>query len=94
MVRTVYLVRHLPPPAGNEGRYWGRLDPGCDTGEADRLVALCRDLNPAPTRLLTSPRQRAMTTALTLAGPLGVEPETDPDLAEVDFGDFDGRTLR
>ncbi|MGY1811415.1 histidine phosphatase family protein [Blastococcus sp. SYSU D00820] len=82
----------------------GRLDldvrdpdvPLSDTGR-DQATALGRWLAalPAaerPTAVLSSPYERALTTARLAAGPLGLPVRTDERLRERDLGAFDGMT--
>lgn len=90
MPDIVYLVRHAAPPQDKLGRYWGRADPGVDPGELARIAFLAGLAQPKPERLLSSPIRRAAVTAGELAPALGLDVETDHELAEIDFGCFDG----
>ena len=85
-----WWVRHAPVPAA-QGRFLGRSDPLPDLGDAARLHALAA-LLPAGARLLVSPARRARLTAAALVRG-GFRPSAEviePDLAEQDFGAFDG----
>ncbi len=46
-----------------------------------------------PDRLIASPLSRSMETARPIAETAGLEVETDPDLREIDFGDWSGRSF-
>lgn len=93
MADVVYMLRHAAPPVDRRGRYWGRADPGVDQEALRKISAVAPLFWNKPMRLLVSPLERAAATAGELAGPLGIEPEIVPDLAESDFGDFDGLTF-
>jgi broad specificity phosphatase PhoE len=89
MVARVFFIRHGETAWSESGRHTGRTDiPLSEHGEecarrlAGRLVA------EEFTRVLVSPRQRARRTC-ELAG-LGAKAEIDQDLAEWDYGDFEG----
>ena len=89
MTTQVYLVRHGDTAWSKSGRHTGRTEiPLSERGEANarRLAPLL-----APVRfsaVFVSPRGRAQRTC-ELAG-LGAAMQTDPDLAEWDYGDFEG----
>jgi probable phosphoglycerate mutase len=85
----VYLIRHGETAWSLTGQHTGRTDIALtENGEAE-----ARELAPrlAPigfSRVLVSPRLRARQTCA-LAG-LAQESEIEPDLAEWDFGDYEG----
>jgi broad specificity phosphatase PhoE len=86
----VWLIRHGETEWSRDKRHTGRTDlPLTERGEADAralsevLRALAFDL------VLSSPRQRALRTA-TLAG--FANPIVTDDLAEWDYGDYEGIT--
>ncbi len=86
----LYLIRHGGTAWSISGQHTGRTDiPLTPLGEneARRLARRLRGI--AFTHVLTSPSQRARRTC-ELAG---VEPkaEIEPDLAEWDYGDYEGR---
>lgn len=86
----LWLVRHGETEWSRSGRHTGRTDlPLTSLGEqqARALVPLLADLRPA--LVLSSPRRRAQDTAR-LAG-LRVD-AVDDDLAEWDYGDYEGLT--
>ena len=87
----LYLIRHGEPEWSLSGQHTGRTDlPLTTHGEDDarQLAPRLRHIQFA--RVLTSPRQRARRTC-ELAG-LGAAAEMEPDLAEWDYGDYEGHT--
>ena len=80
----VFLIRH-PRPLLAAGICYGRLDVAGEDpqGAAERL----RPLLPAGIPVLSSPLQRA----LRLAEALHPVPQIDARLAEIDFGEWEGR---
>jgi broad specificity phosphatase PhoE len=90
----VYLLRHGQTEWSESGRHTGRTDiPLTPQGEerakqAGRVLAALRNDTP-PALVLSSPRTRALHTA-ELAG-LSVD-EVTPDLAEWDYGAYEGLT--
>ncbi len=89
----IYLIRHGETEWSLAGRHTGRTDlPLTPHGEEQ-----ARDLAPwldtvRFTDVLTSPRQRARKTC-ELAG-LGKDARIEANLAEWDYGDYEGRTSR
>ena len=88
----LYLARHGATEWSVSGRHTGRTDvPLTPEGERD-AAALAGSLEGLDFGLvLTSPLQRARRTC-ELAG-FGARAEVDSDLAEWDYGDFEGLTL-
>jgi probable phosphoglycerate mutase len=87
---AVYLARHGETAWSLSGQHTGRTDlPLTERGErqARALGERLRGANFA--KVLASPSQRARRTA-ELAG-FGSVAETDPDLAEWDYGQYEGR---
>jgi alpha-ribazole phosphatase len=88
------LIRHArPQDEGSRGRCYGRLD--LDLGPDGRRAAeeLARSLGAVElAAVYSSPRRRALQTAAPLAALHGLEPVADERLAELDFGDLEGRT--
>ncbi len=86
----LYLIRHGETEWSLSGQHTGRTDLPLTThgeDEARQLASRLRHIQFA--RVLTSPRQRARRTC-ELAG-LGAAAETEPDLAEWDYGDYEGK---
>jgi probable phosphoglycerate mutase len=92
MRSRIVLVRHGETAWSVTGQHTGRTDiPLTGEGEqqARRLAELLRTV--AFAHVLTSPLQRARRTC-ELAG-LSRDARVDPNLAEWDYGEYDGRTL-
>ena len=86
----VYVARHGETAWSLSGRHTGRTDlPLTERGE-EQARALGRRLRAVVfATVLTSPSRRAVRTCA-LAG-FGAAAEIDPDLAEWDYGDYEGR---
>lgn len=90
MIR-VYLIRHGETAWSLSGQHTGRTDiPLTAHGEAEARQLAVRLQGIRFGRVLTSPLQRARRTC-ELAG-LGASAHSDPDLAEWDYGSYEGRT--
>ena len=86
----IYLIRHGETEWSLASRHTGRTDiPLTEQGEQDarKLGERLRDLRFS--QVFTSPRQRARRTC-ELAG-LGPVAKIEPDLAEWDYGDYEGQ---
>lgn len=83
---TIWLVRHGRTRYNDERRYQGQLDIPLSPEGAAELAAT----DFAPERVCVSPLRRARQTARILF-PRAEQTVID-DFAEMDFGDFDGRT--
>ena len=91
MAIQIYLLRHGETAWSLTGQHTGRTDlPLTKNGElrASRLRARLQGITFG--HVLTSPLQRARRTC-ELAG-LGAAAQSDPDLREWDYGDYEGRT--
>src|SRR6266851_2999255 len=87
---VVYLARHGETSWSLSGQHTGRTDlPLTERGERQARVLGERLRGPSFVKVLTSPSQRAARTA-ELAG-FGNVAEVDPDLAEWDYGQYEGR---
>lgn len=90
----VALMRHGQPEATAVGRCYGKLDVGlADSGRAhvEACAQALRDGSP-PSHIYASPRIRAVETAEVLRRGTTTELIIDERFAEIDFGDFEGRT--
>jgi len=88
------LVRHGSTEHSPRLRFSGRNDLPLDaTGEqqAAQLAARVRAFGEA-SAIVSSPLLRARQTAQAIAARLGVQVESNDDLAELDFGTFEGKT--
>lgn len=86
----LYLIRHGDTRWTVSGQHTGRTDLPLTVRGEDEARALDPLLRARTfTRVLTSPRQRARRTC-ELAG-LGAAAEIEPDLAEWDYGEYEGR---
>lgn len=91
-MKRLILVRHGQTEWSRDGRHTSRSDvPLTDAGarQAHYLAHRLGELKVAPIRVLSSPRRRALETAR-LAG--WDVPEVTHLLAELDYGDYEGRT--
>lgn len=85
------LVRHGETEWSRTGRHTGRTDvPLTSTGRAEAEAVGAQLAGRHFVRVLTSPASRAVETSR-LAG-FGDEAEARPELAEWDYGDYEGRT--
>src|SRR5437763_12811113 len=87
----VYLARHGETAWSRDGRHTGHTDlPLTEQGERNALRLGARLAGFIFAKILTSPLQRAKRTC-ELAG-FGAVAQVDPDLAEWDYGAYEGRT--
>ena len=87
----LYLIRHGETEWSLSGQHTGRTDLALTSRGGDQARSLEPILRAIPfDSVLTSPAQRAQRTCA-LAG-LGGSAEIEPDLAEWDYGDYEGRT--
>nr|WP_246428973.1 histidine phosphatase family protein [Pseudoxanthomonas broegbernensis] len=82
------LLRHAS--TGRAGHLDGRSDPPLSPGACDAPCAGYAGLDWS--RVVASPRRRARDTAQALAAPRGLPVELDEGWAELDFGQWDGRS--
>lgn len=93
---TILLIRHGENDYVKKGRLAGRL-PGVHLNEAGRkqAEALVKTLENAPLKAVySSPLERAMETAAPLALAKGLEITPRAGLLEVDFGEWQDKTLK
>jgi len=91
MVTQIFLIRHGETAWSLTGQHTGHTDlPLTKNGErrASQLCGLLKGI--IFTHVLTSPLQRAQRTC-ELAG-FGAVARVEPDLHELDYGDYEGRT--
>jgi len=88
------LIRHAKPKGA--GRYLGRRsDPPLSSRGCAQAEALARRLAGEPlAAIYSSPLRRALETARAIAAPHHLSVETVADLAEMDFGLWDGLSYR
>ena len=87
----LYLVRH-GAAEGCDGRCVGRTDAALSPAGAASVHALAGGWTSAPGRVIASPLARARASADVLANAWSLPVEFEPRLAEMDFGEWDGRT--
>jgi probable phosphoglycerate mutase len=89
MPAQIFLIRHGETAWSKSGQHTSRTDlPLNEQGEQEARTLVERLGATKFSRVLTSPRQRARRTC-ELAG-LGSMVEIEPDLAEWDYGDYEG----
>ncbi|NIX75584.1 histidine phosphatase family protein [Microvirga terricola] len=93
----LYFLRHGETEWNRAGRLQGHLDsPLTEKGRNQAALMasiLLRELGPRPAlRLVSSPLGRARQTAGFVSEALGLSLETDPQLAELTMGSWDGLT--
>ncbi len=95
VVTTVtHLLRHGQTEHTPERRYSGRNDlPLSRTGRAEAEAAALRAKELGIDVVVASPLRRTRETAEIVAAALGVTPELDDDLVELDFGQLEGLTF-
>lgn len=87
---SLYFIRHGQTEWSLSGRHTGRTEIPLTAQGEDEARALAPWLKPIQfARVFTSPWQRARRTC-ELAG-LGPQAEPEPDLAEWDYGDYEGK---
>ena len=92
---TLILLRHGRSTANTEGVLAGRT-PGVDLDDRGReqAAAVVDRLADLPIfGIVTSPLERCRQTVVPLAAARGLEPVTEDDLAEVDYGSWTGRKV-
>jgi broad specificity phosphatase PhoE len=106
MSHVLYYIRHGETDWNVDGRLQGRHDPALNA-VGRRQAAACADIlrdllardgqSPAACPYVASPLQRARQTAEIMRAALGLSPgdyRVDARLAEIAFGEWEGRTLR
>ncbi|MEU5694549.1 histidine phosphatase family protein [Actinosynnema sp. NPDC020468] len=93
---TVILLRHARSTANGSGVLAGR-QPGvnlADKGEEQARRLVGRLAGVPVDAVVTSPLDRCRQTLAPLLADRGLEPVVEPDLAEVEYGDWTGRALK
>jgi probable phosphoglycerate mutase len=91
--RHLLVLRHGQSTWNAEGRWQGQADPPLSAEGEQQARAAVGALPDVPfVRVVTSDLRRAVQTAEILAGPLGLAVDVDPDLREIDVGDWTGLT--
>ena len=93
---TLILLRHGRSTSNAAGTLAGRTaGVGLDPTGAAQAYAVAARLAPVPiAAVLTSPLQRCRETLAPLLAARGLEPTVDDRFAEVDYGEWTGRTLK
>lgn len=89
----IYLVRHGRTLLNAQGRFRGRENPSLDAvgrAEADRAADRLR--NVGLREICSSPLARARETAGAIASPHALGVTVEPDLRDLDYGSWSGRT--
>ena len=86
------LVRHAQTRANQEHRWWGRGETPLTEEGRSQAAALARVAAPLDS-IVSSPSSRAIDTATPVAERQGLEIAVVADLAEFDFGEWEGLTV-
>lgn len=90
----IAFVRHGQTAANAQGRLQGRSDlPLSDLGREQAAAVAAAFADAKPVRVCSSPLTRARDTAALIAAPHGLTVEVDERLIEVDYGEWEGRSL-
>lgn len=90
---TLLLVRHAETAWNREGRFQGHADPPLSPYGRRQAQALAVELdNSPPAVIYTSDLRRAAETAAIIASRFALAVQADPDLREVDVGEWSGLT--
>ncbi|MGP4018904.1 histidine phosphatase family protein [Saccharopolyspora sp. 5N708] len=92
---TLILLRHARSAANGAGTLAGRTPGvGLDETGVTQAAGLVDRLAGVPLReVVVSPMQRCQDTVAGLAAQRGLSPVVEPDLAEVDYGEWTGRKI-
>jgi broad specificity phosphatase PhoE len=91
---VIAFVRHGQTELNRSARLQGRIDAALSDLGVEQAAALGHGFASQPvTRVLTSPLQRARSTAAPIAAAHDLAVEVDDRLIELDYGDWDGRPL-
>ncbi len=91
--RQLFLVRHADAVGTREGRFIGRSDPPLTLRGRRHAERIAQGMARLPAaRVISSPQRRALETARRIAGLQRLSVETRPELTELDFGEWEGRS--
>ncbi|MBB5158330.1 histidine phosphatase family protein [Saccharopolyspora phatthalungensis] len=92
---TLILLRHARSAANGAGTLAGRsLGVGLDETGVSQAAGLADRLAGVPVReIVVSPLQRCQETVAALAAQRGLSPVVEPELSEVDYGEWTGRKV-
>jgi probable phosphoglycerate mutase len=89
-----YLVRHGETEWNAENRFCGRTDVPLSEAGRRQAKSLAKRLKPIPFEALySSPLERALETARLISESSGLEPILEERLVELDYGQWEGKTL-
>ena len=89
----LYIIRHGQTDWNVQGRIQGRQDIPLNAAGRSQAQMLAKGMEKRPvTAIYSSPQLRAMETAKALAGNQGVEVIPLPELVEIGYGAWEGRT--
>lgn len=87
------IMRHPETTANEQGRYLGSGEaPLSSRGEAQRIRAVEALAALAPDRIVSSPLSRCLDLSRMVGGRLGLDPEVDHRVREINFGELEGLT--
>lgn len=93
MPTRIYLVRHGATELTAEDRFAGSTEVSLSDEGRTQVAALAQRLRgDRLDAVYASPMQRTMETARLIAAPHGLEPLAEPDLREIDYGHWEGRS--
>jgi phosphoserine phosphatase len=91
----LYLVRHGDTVANSRDRYIGSTDAALNAAGREQAQRLAARLRIEAIRCVwSSERCRARETAETIAAPLGLAVRVEPQLNEIDFGEWEGLSIQ
>ncbi len=91
----IAFVRHGQTASNSSGLLQGRVDTSLtELGIAQAQAVADRFAGEPLRRVLSSPLRRASDTAALIAAPHNLAVELDDRLVELDYGDWDGRSMR
>ena len=91
----IYLVRHGETAWNREKVFRGRIDLELSERGKEEAKALAEELKKEPIKFIySSPLKRALQTAQPLAEALGLEVKKEPGLIDLDFGSWQGKSLK